>query len=74
LDITSTGMLVLIIPTSYFIGGPQHSYVNLIAEDHVTGSDGTVRFYDTGLYLRGITPNASTIGALDPPAKAKGKK
>jgi hypothetical protein len=74
LDIASTGMLVLIIPTSYFIGGPQHSYVNLIAEDHVTGSDGTVRFYDTGLYLRGITPNASTIGALDPPAKAKGKK
>jgi hypothetical protein len=74
LDTASTGLLVLIIPTSYFIGGPQHSYVNLIAEDQYTASDGRVLFYDTGLYLPGITPNASTVGALDPPAKAKSKK
>jgi hypothetical protein len=73
-DTASTGVLVLVIPTSFFIGGPQHSCVNLIAEDQVTSSDGTVSFYDTGLYLSGITPNASTIGALDPPARRKGKK
>ncbi len=74
IDTASTGILVLVIPTSYFIGGPQHSYVNFIAEDQVTSSDGTVSFWDTGLYLPDVTPNASTIGALDPPAKAKGKK
>lgn len=73
-DASSTGILVLVIPTSYFIGGPQHAYVNLIAEDHVTASDGTVTFWDSGLYLPDATPNASTIGALDPPAKSKGKK
>jgi hypothetical protein len=73
-DSASTGILVLIIPTSYFIGGPHHSYVNLTAEDQVTASDGTISFYDTGLYAPGITPNASTVGALDPPAKPKGKK
>src|SRR5579864_6252373 len=74
IDTASTGILVLVIPTSYFIGRPQHSYVNLIAEDHVTSSDGTVSFWDTGLYLPDVTPNASAIGALDPPAKAKEKK
>jgi hypothetical protein len=74
LTTTSTGIIVLVFPTSFLMGGPQHSYVNLIAEDQVTASDGTVSFYDTGLYLPGVTPNASTIGALDPPAKPKGKK
>jgi hypothetical protein len=73
-DVASSGVLVLVIPTSYFIGGTQHAYVNLIPEDQVTAADGTMAFWDTGLYLPGASPNASTIGALDPPAKAKGKK
>jgi hypothetical protein len=73
-DAASTGVVVLVIPTSYFIGGPQHAYVNLVAEDQVTAADGSVSFYDTGLYSGYITPNASTVGGLDPPAKHKGKK
>jgi hypothetical protein len=73
-DTASTGILVMVIPTSYFIGGPQHAYVNLIAEDQVTAADGTISYWDSGLYLPGVSPNASTVGALDPPAKPKGKK
>lgn len=73
-DAASTGIVVLVIPTEYFIGGPQHAYVNLIAQDQFTASDGTVSFWDTGLYQSGMNPNASTIGALNSPAKRKGKK
>jgi hypothetical protein len=73
-DAASAGILVLIIPTSYFIGGPQHAYVNLIPEDQVTAADGTIAYWDTGLYVRGVSPNASTLGALDPPAKPKRNK
>lgn len=37
----------------------------LVAEAIDNGSN----FWDTGLYLLGVTPNGTAIAALDPPSK-----
>jgi hypothetical protein len=70
------GTLVLVFPTEFLTNNPRYGTVNLSPEDAVTGSDGSVTFWDSGLYngYTHTTPNASTLGALDPPSTDHGKK
>ena len=67
-DTASTGMIVIIVPIHFLMGGKNNGYTNLIAET----TDNSGNFWDTGLYLPGVTPNGTAIAALDPPSKQHG--
>lgn len=67
-DTASVGMIVIIVPIHFLMGGKNNGYTNLVAE----ATDNSGNFWDTGLYLPGVTPNGTAIAALDPPAKHHG--
>jgi len=67
-DTASLGMIVIIVPIHYLMGGKNNGYTNLIAE----ATDNSGNFWDTGLYLPDVTPSGSAIAALDPPSKKHG--
>ncbi len=67
-DTASSGIIVIVVPIHFLMGGKNNAYTNLIAED----TDNNGNFWDTGLYLPGVTPNATAVAALDPPAKHHG--
>jgi hypothetical protein len=67
-DTASTGMILIIVPIHFLMGGKNNGYTNLVGE--AIDNNGT--FWDTGLYLPGVTPNGTAIAALDPPSKQHG--
>lgn len=67
-DSASSGLIFIVVPLHFLMGGKNNGYTNLLAE--VTDDNGTT--WDTGLYLPGTTPNASAVAALDPPSKQHG--
>jgi hypothetical protein len=67
-DSASTGMIIIIVPIHFLMGGKNNGYTNLVGE--AIDNNGT--FWDTGLYLPGVTPNGTAIAALDPPSKQHG--
>ena len=67
-DTASTGIIVIVVPIHFLMGGKNNAYTNLIAED----MDNNGIFWDTGLYLPGVNPNGTAVAALDPPAKQHG--
>jgi hypothetical protein len=67
-DTASTGIIVIVVPLHYLMGGKNNGYTNLLSE----ATDNNGNFWDTGLYLPGVTPNASAVAALDPPSKRHG--
>jgi hypothetical protein len=68
-DTASTGIIVIVVPLHFLMGGKNNGYTTLIAE----AADNNGNFWDTGLYLPGVTPNASSVAALDPPSKRHGE-
>lgn len=67
-DTASSGIIVIVVPLHFLMGGKNNGYTNLLAE----AADNNGNFWDTGLYLPGVTPNASAVAALDPPSKRHG--
>jgi len=67
-DEASSGMIVIVVPLHFLMGGKNNGYTNLVGE----ASDANGSFWDTGLYLEGVTPNGSAVAALDPPGKQHG--
>lgn len=67
-DTASSGMIVVVVPLHFLMGGKNNGYTNLLAE----ATDANGAFWDTGLYLPGVTPNGSAVAALDPAGKQHG--
>jgi len=67
-DKASTGVIVVVVPLHFLMGGKNNGYTSLLAQ--ATDSNGAV--WQTGLYLPGTTPNGSAVAALDPPSKQHG--
>jgi hypothetical protein len=68
-DAASTGLITIVVPLHFLMGGKNNGYTNLLSQ--TTDDNGTS--WDTGLYLPGTTPNGSAVAALDPPSKEHGK-
>ena len=67
-DEASSGIIVIVVPLHFLMGGKNNGYTNLLGE----ATDASGSFWDTGLYLPGVTPNGSAVAALDPPGKQHG--
>jgi len=67
-DTASTGLVIIVVPLHFLMGGKNNGYTNLLAQ--ATDANGAV--WQTGLYLPGVTPNGSAVAALDPPSKEHG--
>lgn len=67
-DKASAGLIVIVVPLHFLMGGKNNGYTNLLAQ----AIDGNGSVWQTGLYLPGLTPNGSAVAALDPPSKVHG--
>ena len=64
-DTASTGLIVIVVPLHFLMGGKNNTYTDLAAS--ATDANGT--FWDSGLYLPDAGPNCSTVAALGPQSK-----